>query len=453
MDQSDRRMLEPTDVLEEATEQAERAGKQADRAEDAAEHAGQEADLAQGAAVKAESAAIGLAEELPAIAEQLHEEAEALLAAAAVDDLASGEVRERVAGVDEQNPFGKPGRPLSETSPLRLGFALTLGGLLALTLGAAVLAVRQVLVLVVISAFLAIGLDPAVTWLERWMRRTLAVTVVMLGFLGLFGGFMAAALPPLSRQVGQLIARGPKYVDDLARNRTIHTLDMKFHFLGAARAQAARLPKEGINAFGGILGASAAVVGVLISVITVVTLTLYLLANMPGLKRFCYRLVPRTRRARVSLLSDEILARVGGYVLGNLATSVIAGVAVLVFLLITGVPYAVALALLVALADLIPLIGATIGAAIVVIVAFLGADLNVGVASIVFFAIYQQFENYLLAPRVMKRTVDVSPLVTVLAALLGGALLGIVGALLAIPVAAAIQLILREVFLPRQEEA
>jgi predicted PurR-regulated permease PerM len=377
---------------------------------------------------------------------------EQVLAEAEPDELVDGDVRDLVAGVDDDNPFGRPGRPVGQGSALRLGFFITSGGLLALALGAAVLAVRQVLVLIVISGFLAIGLDPAVTWLERRMRRGAAVGLVIVAFFGFFGGFVAAVVPPVTSQVTELMDRGPQYVDDLARNRTVQDLDSRFHFLEAARRKAAELPNAGVSAMGGVLGAGQAVLGLLASVVTVLTLTVYFLANLPGLKRSAYLAVPRTRRARVSLLSDEILARVGGYVLGNLATSVVAGLATLIFLWVTGVPYGVALALIVAVTDLIPLVGATIGAAVVTLVAFAGAGVTVGIAAIVFFIIYQQFENFVLVPRVMKRTVDVSPLATIVAALIGAALLGVVGALLAIPVAAAIHLISREVLLPRQDD-
>jgi predicted PurR-regulated permease PerM len=181
-------------------------------------------------------------------------------------------------------------------------------------------------------------------------------------------------------------------------------------------------------------------------------LTIYFLANMPAIKRTLYRMVPRSRRARVGLLSDEILNRVGGYVLGNLATSFVAGVATLIWLEAFSIPYAVALALFVAIADLIPLIGATIGAIAVTGVA-LFQGVPIGIATFAYYMAYQQFENYVLQPRVMKRTVDVAPVVTIVAALLGAALLGILGALIAVPIAAGIQLLITEVAIPRQDES
>ena len=198
------------------------------------------------------------------------------------------------------------------------------------------------------------------------------------------------------------------------------------------------------------LTAATTLLGLVFKTLTVLVLTLYFLSAYPGIKRGAYRLVPRSRRARVGLIADEILTRVGGYVLGNLATSVIAGVCAAVFFVIADVPYPVALAMLVALLDLIPLVGATIAAVVCTAVAFF-VSVPVGIASAIYFIVYQQVENYVLVPKVMKRTVDISPLATIVAALIGGSLLGILGALLAIPVAAAIQLIGTEVLYPRQD--
>jgi len=149
--------------------------------------------------------------------------------------------------------------------------------------------------------------------------------------------------------------------------------------------------------------------------LTVLILTLYFLSSLPSITSFMYRLAPRSRRARVALLGDEILARIGGYVAGNVAISIIAGVTSYIFLLIADVPYVIALALVVAITDLIPLVGATIGAVFVCGVAFF-SGLWVGIASAIFFLVYQQIENYVIQPRVMKRSVDVQPAVTIIAA-------------------------------------
>ncbi len=152
----------------------------------------------------------------------------------------------------------------------------------------------------------------------------------------------------------------------------------------------------------------------------------------------------------MGLLTDEMLTRVGGYVAGALGIAAIAGSTSFVVLVLLGVPYPVALALLVALTDLVPLVGATIGAAVVVLVAFT-VGVEVGIIAAVYYLAYQQLENYVLYPRMMQRSVDVSPAATVVAVLVGGSLLGVVGALLAIPIAAGVQLVLAEVVAPKQD--
>jgi predicted PurR-regulated permease PerM len=201
---------------------------------------------------------------------------------------------------------------------------------------------------------------------------------------------------------------------------------------------------------GGVLGLGKVVFSAIFSAITVLTLTLYFMSSLPSMKAAAYRAVPRSRRARVGLLADDILERVGGYVAGALTIAAIAGVSSAILLVATGVDYPVALALVVMVTDLVPVIGATLGAVIVSAVAFTH-DVKTGVIVAVFYLVYQQVENYVLYPRIMKRSVDVSPAVTIVAVLFGGALMGIVGALLAIPTAAAVQLVLTEVFVPRQD--
>jgi predicted PurR-regulated permease PerM len=359
-------------------------------------------------------------------------------------------VRQREAGADEDNPFGVPGRRLSR-SPFIVGFAGGLGVLLAYVVGLTIADTRQVLVLILVAAFVAVGLDPVVVWLSgRGLSRNQAVLVVVVGALIALAGFIAAVAPPIAQQTTQLIHKAPSYVDRLDQNATIARFDNRYHIVEKVQQRA----KEGlsVNALGGVFGVGKAVLSAIGELFTVVILTIYFLANLPGIKRVVYRGVPRTRRARVGLLTDEMLARVGGYVLGNLATSVVAGATSFVWLLAWGVPYPVALALFIAVTDLIPLVGATIGAVGVTAVA-LFHGLVPGIATIVFFIVYQQFENYILQPRVMRRTVDVQPLLTILAALIGGSLLGILGALIAVPFAAAIQLLVTEVLYPRQDEA
>ena len=410
-------------------------------------------DELEGLAQRAEKAAAG-AERSRAGA--LQAGAAAVEAAEAIDPddpLLDTAVRKIEAQADDDNPFGRPGRPLSRRSPFRVGFTAALGVALAYALVQAVVAVRSVLILLLISAFLAIGLNPVVEALERrGLSRARAVGVVLVGVLLFFVGFGFAVVPPIIDQVGQLIDKAPDYIRDLQDNRRIASLDDRFHFLKKAHDYVNDPGGAGTALFGGVLGVGKVVFSAFFSTLTVLILTLYFLSNLPAIKASAYRAVPRSRRARVGLLADEILARVGGYVGGALVIAACAGVTTFVVLLLFHVPYPVALAMLVAVTDLIPLIGATIGAVIVTLVSFF-VSTKTGIVIGVYYAAYQQFENYVLYPRVMKRSVDVSPAVTVVAVLVGGSLLGVLGALLAIPIAAAVQLVLQEVVIPRQDEA
>ena len=203
--------------------------------------------------------------------------------------------------------------------------------------------------------------------------------------------------------------------------------------------------------FGGVLGVGLAVISALLNTFIIIVLMLYFLASLPSIKRAAYRLAPSSRRERVTDLGDQILKNFGGYVSGAFIVALAAGISSLVFLFIVGLgEYAVALAVVVALLDVIPMIGATLGAIVVTAIGF-ATDPKIGLACLIFYIVYQQFENYVIYPRVMSRSVDIPGSLIVVAALVGAALLGVVGALLAIPTAAALQLLLKEVFVRRQE--
>ncbi|GAA4508851.1 hypothetical protein GCM10023191_069150 [Actinoallomurus oryzae] len=371
------------------------------------------------------------------------------------DPITDMKARQREAGVDERFPFGRPGRPLTRNHPFVFGFYGALGVLAAYILVQALTNARSVIILIVVALFLAVGLNPGVEALERiGVARRWSVLLVFLALVGFFVAFGFAIVPPLSEQTTAIIhnlTSGHGYLEQLQNNPKLRDLDQRYHLLDKART-ALESKDLGTRAANGVVGVGQVVVSGVFSTLTVLILTLYFLTSLPSITGFMYRLAPRSRRARVALLGDEILARIGGYVAGNLLISLIAGVTTYIFLLIVGVPYALALALLVAITDLIPLVGATIGAVFVTAISFF-SGLWVGIATAIFFVIYQQVENYVVQPRVMKRSVDVQPAVTIIAALIGGALLGVIGALLAIPAAAAVALILREVVMPRQEES
>ena len=363
-----------------------------------------------------------------------------------VDD----EVRAEEAGVDERFPLGRPGRPMSMRSPFRIGFAGALGAGFAYLLYQALVSARSVLVLVIVSAFLAIGLNPIVSRLERaGMRRGAAVAIVFVGLLGFFALFGYAVLPPVINQASNFVDAVPNYVKDLQGNGTIRDLDRRFGVIDKL-SQYVTTGDFGTRIAGNVVTVTQLVAGFVLKALTVLILTLYFLSSFNSIKRTAYRLVPRSRRARFSLIGDEVLNRVGGYVAGAVVVALIAGLASLVWVSSLGIPYPLALALIVTLTDVIPLIGATIGAVIVTTVAFF-VSLPVGIATGIFFLVYQQVENYLIYPRVMSRSVDVNPAAAIVGALIGGTLLGFVGALLAVPATAAIQLIMREVLVPRQD--
>ncbi|MDT0529971.1 AI-2E family transporter [Micromonospora sp. DSM 115977] len=344
--------------------------------------------------------------------------------------------------------FGTPGRPLKRSSFL-VGFTGAAGVLLAYALYLGLRNAAGILVLVVIALFLAVGLHPAVVRLRSWgLPHGLAVAVVALTVVLLLCGGLFALVPPIVTQTGQFIEQLPSYLEALRRNETVNDLVERYDLM--ERVQSAANADTVGQALGGVLGGAQLIFGTVFRGLTVLVLTIYFLAYFDRLRDLGYSLVPRSRRERVRLIGDEILTKVGAYMVGALSIAVLAGVSTFVFALIVGLPYPFALAVVVAVTDLIPQIGATLGAVIVSLVGF-ATDLPVGIACAVFFLIYQQVENYLIYPKIMRRSVSVNEVAALVAALLGVSLLGVVGALIAIPAVAALQLILREVVLPRQE--
>ena len=362
-------------------------------------------------------------------------------------------LRELEAGVTDDLPFGTPGPPTSARSPFFTAVVAALGVLLVAALAVAAYVASDIIVVVVIAGFLATGLDPAVRWIEKHGRVPRGVAVA--GVVGVAGLLLAAfavfGAPALVTQANELRQDAPRYAEQLRNsNPALADLDRRVGWVALVRDVTADRQMQGPQAREGLMDLAVNVIAGGIAALTCITLTIYFLARFQSLKRTAYRLVPRSRRARATLLIDEILARIGGYVLGNIATSAVAGLTAYVALKIAGVPHALALAIFVGLTDMIPLVGATLGAALCAAVAFT-VSVTTGVAMLAFFFLYQQFENLVLIPRVMHRTVEVSPVATIVAILIGAALLGVLGALLAVPVAAAIQLIATHVWAPRQE--
>jgi predicted PurR-regulated permease PerM len=356
---------------------------------------------------------------------------------------------EHQAGASTDTAFGEVGRPFDRRQPFFVGFAGALGVACAVVLAWAVVVAGQVLVLLLLSFFIAVGFDPLVLWLyRRRFPRWAAVTVVVLLILGVVGGLLALAVPVVTEQATHLSAHLPHYLQQLNhRNTTFGKLNSKFHIVKGVQ----KLLHGGAS-FQSVVGIGKALLGFIVSFVLVTVVAIYLLIDMPRVRRALYLLAPRSRRPRMVLLTDAILQRVGGYVLGNILLSLIAAVLTIAWALAFGIPYALLQGLLVGLLDLVPIIGSTVGGVIVSLVA-LTVSLPVAIATAGFYLLYRFLEDYLLTPRIMNRTVEVPGLVTVVATVIGGALLGIIGALVAIPVAAAVKLLYDEIWLPRLDDS
>lgn len=359
--------------------------------------------------------------------------------------------RAREAGGDSPSRYGEPGRRFSRGAPFFIGFTGGLGVAAAYLLVRSVADVTQVLTIIGIALFLGVGLQPAVVWLtDRRVPRGLAIAVIIVGFLSVVGTFVALAIPPITHEAHELIKNLPRYRTEAADGRGwLGHLVNKLHLSNYVRTKTA--PKAlRTAAVGGVIGAGKLLLSTTAAAVSVAVLTVYFLISLPTLSQIWLALVPGTRRDRVGLLVEEVFGRVGGFVLGNLITSVVAGFGTTIWLTIFGVPYAFLLGLFVAILDLVPVIGSTLGGIVVSLVA-LTRGLPVAAATAGFYVFYRLFEDYLLVPRVMNRTVRISPGLTIIATLLGAALWGLIGALVAIPIAAGIRLVIEEVVFPATE--
>jgi len=357
---------------------------------------------------------------------------------------------------EDELPYGKAGSPLNRSHPFFLGFVGAIGVLTAMALVSALAQLSSVFTLIIVAMFLAMALDPVVQWLmRRGLPRGLAVTVVFLLVIGVFVGILSAVVPPLVTQGSSLANQLPDLLNQLLKSPTVRHLDNQYHIVSKASADLKSRVANGntlMSVFGGVFGAGKAVVSGFFAAFTVLVLTLYFLASLHNITEAAYRMVPASRRDRVRLLSDEIIRRIGGYVAGQIAVASINAVCTYIVVTILGLPYGLVLAICVGLIGLIPLIGATLGATIVVLVGMF-QSWQIGVGLIIYYVVYQQVENYLISPKIMARTVSVPGAVAMIAALAGGSLLGMLGALIGIPIAAGVLLIIQEVVVPRQDRS
>jgi predicted PurR-regulated permease PerM len=315
---------------------------------------------------------------------------------------------------------------------------------------------RHVLVWVAVSLFLALAINPLVELLQRHgvERRGLATGVAFLLVLLGFAAIGALFIPTLVDNVNKFVDAVPGYVHDVNKGRgRFGFLETKYHIVEKVQEQ---IHNGGAKRLLGLSGAAVSVtrgiVNIVLGTVTIIFLTFFMVLEGPSWVERFYSLLPAHSEERWRAVGRDIYRTVGGYVTGNLLISLIAGVLTSLVLIALGVPYAVALGLVVAILDLIPLAGATIAAIIIGTVAFLHS-IVAGIVVIVFFILYQQLENHVLQPVVYNRTVKLSPLIILISVLIGAEVAGILGALGAIPVAGSIQVIVVDYLRVRRERA
>ncbi|NUR59571.1 MAG: AI-2E family transporter [Catenulispora sp.] len=334
---------------------------------------------------------------------------------------------------------------------MRMGFGLGVGLLLAYALAQALLGAEQVLVLALLSLFLAVSLEPAVGALVRHgARRGVAVAVVVTAVVGVVAGFVALAVPPVATEINALVKAVPVWIQELHdHHSTLGRIEDRYQVLEKVKQHFSGGDATS-TLFSGVLGMGRRVVGALAGLLAVMTLTIYLLTGMPVIKTFALRFVREPRRAAVGDLTDRIMAQVGRYMLANVATSILAGLATTAWAWPLGIPYPFLLGVFVAIMDLIPIIGSTVGGIVVSLVA-LAVSVPVAIATAVFYTVFRFAEDHLVNPLTMKWVVRVHPAASMLAVLAGGTLLGIIGALVAVSAATAVGLILEEVVFPGRD--
>ncbi len=314
--------------------------------------------------------------------------------------------------------------------------------------------IRTVIGLVLIAAFFAIAIAPAVNWLDqRKVPRWAAILLVYLAIAGGIFGIGLVIVPPLVSGVETLSSNLDNYAEDLRNNPTFREYDDRYHITEKLKEQANQLPSKLGEAAGTLRDVTVGVFSRLVQLFSILVITFFLVKDGNRLLEFIYRQLPDVRARRFRKIASDISDAISGYVFGNFVISVLAGVVTYVTLRIIGVPFALPLAILFGFFDLIPLVGATLGGILVGIVVAFAADFPIGVIVwVAVLVVYQQIENNLVQPFVYGKAVQLHPLIVIVAILIGAALLGVLGALLAIPTAAAIQAVVRDYWRFRHPE-
>jgi predicted PurR-regulated permease PerM len=313
--------------------------------------------------------------------------------------------------------------------------------LVVIGLALLVVDVVDVLILVLVSMVFGIGMQRPVQWLERrHVPRSAAVALILGAVVAVVGGFLALILPAAVHEVSSLVSHGPEYIDKFRNEGWVRSLDQRFDLTTRLEKLGRKLPDQAWNIGTSLISAT-------VDTLTIVVLTSYFAVDFPRLRETVATLLKPSQRDHFDAIADRVTQRVGGYVSGNFIVSIVAGVTSFVAFLVVGVPYAAALAVWVALTDLIPTVGALLGAAAGIVVAGVSGGVRDLVIVGVFFLVYQQVENYLIVPKVMKGAINMSIGAVLISVLVGGQLGGFMGVLLALPLAAALQTALDELYL------
>jgi len=345
--------------------------------------------------------------------------------------------------------LGTPRREFATYSPFRLGLTAAVGFGFAYLLFRALDRGQHTFLLLLLALFLAAGLDPAVRRVESWgLSRGPSVAVVFVGALLLLTGLGFAVVPPLVQQTETFVHHLPGYVTELQHNRRVAELDRRFHVLNGVQdylKQSALLK----NVAGNLLSVGTAVASTIFEVFSLAVLTLYFLAFLDDIVAFGYRLTPASRRPQVSAIGDKIVAQIGHYVVGTTALALLRGLFTLIVLAALGVPYPFALAFIAAVLDIAPVVGTALAAVVVSTVVLL-ESVPAGITVVCFFVAYEFLARLVFIPRLLDRSVRISPAAALVGALAGYTMFGVIGFLISIPLVAVLTLILREVLLPRQ---
>ncbi|WHE36305.1 AI-2E family transporter [Microbacterium sp. BDGP8] len=342
--------------------------------------------------------------------------------------------------------------------PFAAGFFLALGALAAIVLGLAVSSLSTVLIYVAIALFVALALDPVVRFLvRRGIPRAWGIVITFAALALIIAGILWVVLPPVVRQVEQFAKDVPSIVNDMLRSDTVRWLESTFgdslsDVLNEVQSFVTN-PSNIAAIGGGLLQVGVNVVTAISGSIIVLVLSLYFLASLPRMKNALVRISPARSRATVADMTRQITESIGGYLSGMVVLALMNATFAFILLTILGVPFAALMAVLAFAITLIPLVGTVIfwvGASVITLLTNPTAPLP----AIIFAAaylLYMQVEAYVLTPRVMNRTVSVPGSLVVIGALVGGTLLGLLGALVAIPVTASILLIINQIVIPRQD--